>query len=154
MRFLYRRLGDRDQAEDLAQESFIRLLADRPRSPRAWLFSVALNLARDAERREKRRSQRLVILGSDDVEPAESGPEAAILNAEVAAHVKSALDCLSDRDRNILTLREEGLSYKEIAGVIGVSPTSVGPLLNRAQKRFLIQFDQQGKGTIDVQTSG
>jgi RNA polymerase sigma factor (sigma-70 family) len=154
VRFLYRRLGDRDQAEDLAQESFIRLLADRPRSPRAWLFSVALNLARDVERQEKRRSQRLVILGADDVESPGSGPEAAMVQVEVAAHVKSALSRLSERDRNILTLREEGLSYKEIAGVIGVSPTSMGPLLNRAQKRFLIQFDQQGKGKIDVQTSG
>ena len=77
-----------------------------------------------------------------------------MVQAEVAAHVKAALDRLSERDRNILTLREEGLSYKEIAGVIGVSPTSMGPLLNRAQKRFLIQFDQQGKGKIDVQTSG
>jgi RNA polymerase sigma-70 factor (ECF subfamily) len=154
VRFLYRRLGDRDQAEDLAQESFIRLLADRPRSPRAWLYSVALNLARDVERREKRRSQRLVILSADEAEPSDSGPEAAMAREEVAAHVRSALERLSERDRNILTLREEGLSYKEIAGVIGVSPTSMGPLLNRAQKRFLIQFEQQGKGTIDVETSG
>jgi RNA polymerase sigma-70 factor (ECF subfamily) len=156
VRFLYRRLGDRDQAEDLAQESFIRLLANRPRAPRAWLYSVALNLARDAERAESRRSRRLIVLrGSDDEATSEPGPEAHMMSAEIAARVREALDCLSGRDRNLLTLREEGLSYREIAGVLGVSPTSIGPLLNRAQRRFLTHFDHKGKETIDdVETSG
>ncbi|MBI4513121.1 MAG: hypothetical protein HY702_03335 [Gemmatimonadetes bacterium] len=56
VRFLYRRLGDRDQAEELAQEAFVRLIERRPRGPRAWLYAVAANLARDAARADVRRA--------------------------------------------------------------------------------------------------
>ena len=48
--YLHGRLGDRDLAEDLAQEAFVRLLDKPPRAPDAWLYVVAGNLARDAQR--------------------------------------------------------------------------------------------------------
>ena len=47
VRFLYRRVWDADRAQDLAQEVFMRAMAHRPEKPRAWLFAVAANLARD-----------------------------------------------------------------------------------------------------------
>ncbi|HEX5438025.1 MAG TPA: TonB-dependent receptor [Gemmatimonadaceae bacterium] len=50
VQFLYGRLGDRDQAEDIAQEAFVRMYEHSPRHPRAWLHVVAANLARDAMR--------------------------------------------------------------------------------------------------------
>lgn len=58
VRFLYRRLGDPDRAEELAQEAFVRLLERRPRRPDAWLYAVAANLARDAARSDARRARR------------------------------------------------------------------------------------------------
>ena len=47
VRMLYRRVGDRDRAEDLAQETFARAVAAPPNNPRPWLFAVALNLVRE-----------------------------------------------------------------------------------------------------------
>ena len=48
VRMLYRRTGDRDRAEDLAQETFARAVSAPPDNPRPWLFAVALNLVREA----------------------------------------------------------------------------------------------------------
>ena len=55
VRMLYRRTGDRDRAEDLAQETFARAVAAPPNNPRPWLFAVALNLVREDGRRAATR---------------------------------------------------------------------------------------------------
>ena len=60
VRMLYRRVGDRDRAEDLAQETFARAVAAPPNNPRPWLFAVALNLVREDGRRAVTRGRRLV----------------------------------------------------------------------------------------------
>ena len=52
------------------------------------------------------------------------------------ASVRRALDGLAPRDRELLLMREEGFSYREIGGAVGVSASSVGTLIARAQKRF------------------
>ncbi len=142
VRFLYRRLGDRDQAEDLAQEAFIRLLQRQPENPRAYLFATALNLVRDAMRGEARRTRHMRVLATERLGSVEPSPENRVLSNETAQEVRSALSRLSDRDHTLPLLWEEGFSYKDIATLINVSPTSVGPLLARAQKRFLKQYDQ------------
>ena len=58
VRFLYRKIWDADRAEDLAQEVFIRAMAHQPDKPRAWIFAVAANLARDEARAAWREQQR------------------------------------------------------------------------------------------------
>ncbi len=50
VRFLYRKVWDAQRAEDLAQETFVRALRHDPEKPRAWVFTVASNLARDEAR--------------------------------------------------------------------------------------------------------
>jgi len=60
--YLHGRLGDRDLAEDLAQEAFVRLIDKPPRAPDSWLYVVAGNLARDAQRGELRRSRHLAVV--------------------------------------------------------------------------------------------
>ena len=55
VRFLYRKVWDADSAEDLAQEVFVRAMRHRPEKPRAWVFAVAANLARDEARSAIRR---------------------------------------------------------------------------------------------------
>ena len=65
VRMLYRRTGDRDQAEDLAQETFARAVAAPPRNPRPWMFAVALNLVREDGRRSVRQGRRLELLRSE-----------------------------------------------------------------------------------------
>lgn len=141
VRFLYRHLGDQDQAEDLAQEAFVRLLTERPRKPRAWLFTVALNLARDAARGETRRSRHLQLLAAGHGEGLTPSPEEELVGRERKAAVRRTLGRLSERDRTLLLLWEEKVPYRQIAAELQVAPSSVGPLLARAQRRFLKNFD-------------
>ncbi|NIP58155.1 MAG: RNA polymerase subunit sigma, partial [Gemmatimonadetes bacterium] len=59
VRFLHRKVWDEERARDLAQEAFVRALREEPDRPRAWLFTVASNLARDEARHEIRRRRNL-----------------------------------------------------------------------------------------------
>jgi RNA polymerase sigma-70 factor (ECF subfamily) len=140
VRYLSRRLGDRDLAEDLAQEAFVRLLAHQPPAPEAWLFRVATNLANDAARGDLRRTRRLQLLSHG--ERTESAPPADrhVLQAETAAQVQRGLALLSERDRALLLFHEEGMSYRELAATVGVNPSSIAPLLARARARFLRHY--------------
>jgi RNA polymerase sigma-70 factor (ECF subfamily) len=139
--YLHGRLGDRDLAEDLAQEAFVRLLDKPPREPDAWLYVVAGNLARDAQRSEGRRARHLSILDASGQLAAAADPtpgaDAAMCSAEESALVRDTLALLPARDATLLVMRADGASYREIAAAIGVAPTSIGPLLARAQQRFI-----------------
>jgi RNA polymerase sigma-70 factor, ECF subfamily len=142
-RYLHRLTGSVDTAEDLAQESFVRLLA-RPLpedQARRWLFTVATNLVRDGARTAKTRQR---LLAATPV-----GPSAPPLQDETAerkqtvAAVRAALECLAERDRMLLLMREEGFRYDEIAEAVGVAPGSVGTLIARAAKRFAEVYRKQ-----------
>src|SRR5216684_7596922 len=67
VRFLYRKVWDAERAEDLAQEVFVRALSHRPEKPRAWVFAVAANLARDEARAAVRRRRHLTLLKGDPI---------------------------------------------------------------------------------------
>src|SRR6185295_16685639 len=63
VRFLTRQLGDRDAAEEIAQETFVRALAQETiASERSWIFAVAMNLVRDEGRKAVRRQKRLALM--------------------------------------------------------------------------------------------
>jgi RNA polymerase sigma-70 factor (ECF subfamily) len=153
VRFLYERLGDRDQAEDLAQEAFIRLLDRGAHTPDAWLYVVASNLARDAARGELRRDRRLRLLTSESSAASAPSIERAMMRREEVAEVNAALDAISERDRTLLLLRADGVRYREIAGVVGVAVTSVAPLLARAQRRFIRAFETRTTRADDTRAS-
>lgn len=134
-RYVHRWTRDRDAAEDVVQETFVRyLLSTVPESEaRPWLFRVASNLLRDDRRRYLRRRRLGLKWASGRTEMPESNePDRAIETARVG----DALRSLEERDRMMLLMREEGCSYHEIAEVVGVAPTSVGTLLARALRRF------------------
>ncbi len=147
VRYLARRLGDRDLAEELAQETFLRAMRHGPVArERAWLFTVATNLVRDEARRGARERQRLSLLkGELDA----AGPrEPDVLAAERAedalreqALARRAVDALAERDRMALLLREEGLDYHEIAATLGLSVGSVGTTLSRARRRLVEVYE-------------
>jgi RNA polymerase sigma factor (sigma-70 family) len=137
-RYCVRLTGDGDAAEDLVQEAFVRLL-DRQveggrEGIRAWLFKVATHLVRDRVRVERNRARLLeknpVLPGGVDA------PDRALERDERVRAVRRALEFLDERDRTLLLLREEGFTYQELAGIIGVQPASVGTLLARARRRF------------------
>jgi RNA polymerase sigma factor (sigma-70 family) len=128
LRHLVYLTGDRHLAEDLAQETFSRLLETGDiglRSPRAWLRKVGSNLAynrfRDDARREERERR------------AETPVESRL---EDVVDVRAALETLDARDRAVLLLRHAGFAYAEIAEVVGLRASSVGTTLARAQRRF------------------
>lgn len=135
-RYLQRLTGDPDQADDLAQEAFTRLLQHPlpEKEARPWLFTVATNLVRDSARKSSRRERLLAIYRPMPAQP--ESAESRLNRRERIERVRQALDQLRPRDRQLLLMREEGFTYDEMAVAVGVSPTSVGTLLARALKRF------------------
>lgn len=148
-RYLLRLTGDPDLAEDLAQESFVRLLNhDLPEAEiRPWIFAVATNLVRDSARTRERR-RRLI---QEHGQPRTHAPPADewVERAERIESVREALGKLSERDRKLLLLREEGFKYAEIAELIGVVPGSVGTLVARALRRFAAAYSAGGAAGKD-----
>src|SRR3954469_4113689 len=83
VRYLTRRLGDRDWAEEIAQETFVRALRQSNlQNERAWLFAVATNLVRDEARKDARRRRHLELLTEEA--KAESVVEPPITDLERA----------------------------------------------------------------------
>jgi len=145
VRVLRARLGDADQAEDIAQEAFVRLLDARPQDPKAWLFAVASNLATDHTRVARGRARHLALISDELGGRAASEPEDTLLHAEEMERVRQALAALPERDRTLLLLHHEGFRYREIAEQLGLAAASVGSLLTRAQRRFARSYETLGE---------
>ncbi|MBI2955253.1 MAG: sigma-70 family RNA polymerase sigma factor [Chloroflexi bacterium] len=147
---LYRMLGSREEAEEQAQEAFLRLAGDsvirRPQDEvLSWLRRVALNLGHNAlrsRRRELFRLERNARLEAPLDRGSRADPEASALRSEEIARVRHALAALSSRHQACLILRHSGLSYKEIAAVVGVAPGSIGTLLARAEESFRVHYEE------------
>lgn len=144
VRFLTRRLGDRDSAEEIAQETFVRALRQETiTSERSWLFAVASNLVRDEARRDARERKRLELMKAHaDADSAAAQPEPTSMErAEEQALARQAIEMLAERDRDALLMREEGLGYEEIAEALGLSLASVGTTLSRARRRLMEAYE-------------
>jgi RNA polymerase sigma-70 factor, ECF subfamily len=143
VRYLTRRLGDRDWAEEVAQETFLRAVKQESIvSERSWLFAVATNLVRDEARRDIRRRRRLELLREQARAEESVDPEPLILErAQEPVLARKALDMLTERDREALLMREEGLDYTEIANALELSIASVGTTLSRARRRLVEAYE-------------
>ena len=139
VRMLYRRTGDRDRAEEIAQETFARAVVAPPRNPRPWLFAVALNLVREEGRTAVRQARKLVLFKAEQPDRTAT-PEDELDRSERIAGVRAALDALSDRDREALLLKAEGFSYDEIAATLGLARGAVGTTLARARQRLILAY--------------
>lgn len=148
VRFLYRKVWDAERAHDLAQETFLRCLRDRAANAqpmgnaRAFVFTVANNLARDEARSVIRRKKHLTLLKSE----AETATPPVIAEETIEqerkqAAVETALALLSDRDREILLLWDAGLTYQDIAAQTGLSIGAIGTTLSRARRRLVEAFE-------------
>jgi RNA polymerase sigma-70 factor (ECF subfamily) len=136
VRMLYRRMGDRDRAEEIAQEVFARAVVAPPRNPRPWLFAVALNLLREEGRKATRQGRRLTLYKAEQPE-ATPGPDEELDRGERITRVRAALDSLTERDREALLLKAEGFSYEEIAATLGLARGAIGTTLARARRRLV-----------------
>jgi RNA polymerase sigma-70 factor (ECF subfamily) len=138
VRFLHRKVWDLERARDLAQEVFVRALRFEPENPRAWLFTVAANLARDEARTVLRRKKHLALLRTETEDQSRiPGPDESLAAEEERTQVQAALDTLSERDQEVLLLWDAGLSYREIADVTELAAGAVGTTLARARRRLV-----------------
>jgi RNA polymerase sigma-70 factor, ECF subfamily len=125
-RLCIRMTGDEHRGEDLAQDGFARVFANRhqfddTRRFSTWLWRIALNLCYAEGRSNSRRRQPPVPLQTDDVNAADSGPHERAVESERAALVREALSRLPESHRAVVVLREyEGLKFREIADVLDV----------------------------------
>lgn len=148
VRFLHRQVWDEERAHDLAQEAFARALSHEPENPRAWVFRIAANLARDEARMVVRRKKHLTLLRSE-AEAAEgetATPADQFEKEDREAQVRRALEALTDRDREVLLLWDAGLDYAEIAAQTGLAAGAIGTTLSRARKRLVESYESlEGK---------
>src|SRR4051812_13485386 len=99
VRYLTRRLGDRDWAEEVAQETFVRALRqDTIVNERAWLFAVATNLVRDEARKDIRRRRHLSMLAEESRDEFVESEQTALERAQETALARKAIDALAERD--------------------------------------------------------
>ena len=136
LRYVRRLAGDADLAEDIVQESFIRLMKRDPEDRanlRSWLFVTATNLVRD-ERRHGRRARELRRQHQPLLTPSrlQSDPLRAAQNAELRTRLSEALASLNQRERAAILMREEGFAHREIAEALDTTTGTIGTLLARA----------------------
>jgi len=141
-RILQRMVGDPSEAEDLALETFFRLYQRYPPSEAefnigGWLYRVATNLGLHSIRGWKRRERYETTAGKFTMEETpESHPGEILDKKEEHRFVRMALARMNEQRSQLLILRHAGMSYKEIAETLGLAPTSIGPLLLRAEREF------------------
>ena len=131
-------LGSDAEAEDLAQQVFIRIWKSAPRyRPTAkfttWLFRITRNLVFN----ELRRKRHFVDQADEMPEPAErrdQEPDKVLMEGELQSAIQNAIDQLPESQRLAIILRRyEGMAYEEIAAVMGTTVPAVKSILFRAR---------------------
>lgn len=136
--FLIHMLGSREEAEDLTQDTMIKVYRQagryRPEGKfKSWLFRIAGNLARSRLRRRKILRWVDYDKTAYDKATKEPGPQTNLEARETAAAVTSAIAALPERQRQALLLhRYEGMKYQEIADAMGTTLPGVESLIQRA----------------------
>ncbi len=160
---------NRELAEDLTQDVFLRVFRARQRYVAGakfstWLFTIANNVAKNSHRSRSRRKE-VHVAGSDtgamSVNPLEQMAEAAsglmparrLDKAERAEMVQLAMETLNERQRMAVLLSKfEGMSYADIAEAMDMSTSAIKSLLTRARtnlKTVLQPYIDQGSGVED-----
>jgi RNA polymerase sigma-70 factor (ECF subfamily) len=151
LNFIYRTIGDRDRAEDLVQEVFIRVYRhlhrfDRSKKFSTWVYTIASNLAKN-ELRNRSRSPLVLfqtIQGSSDeedrpvqFEDTTARPDDMYRKRHLRELVEQTVSQLPEHHRQVFVLRElEGKLYEEIAEITDCNLGTVKSRLNRARSAF------------------
>src|ERR671938_1511320 len=151
LNFIYRTIGDREKAEDLVQEVFIRVYRhihrfDATKRFSTWIYTIASNLAKNELRNRSRNPlvlfQTIKKNWQDEDRPlqfedASSRPDDLYRKRHLRELVESSVDQLPEHHRQVFVLRElEGKSYEEIAEITGCNLGTVKSRLNRARNNF------------------
>jgi len=160
--FLYRYVGDFRTAEDLAQETFMRVFKkikeyNHTAKFSTWLYTIASNLAKDEFKRRVRHPAKSMDWSSGGgadttrevpqlkADTTASVPEVRLEHDEVRAAVNHALKLLEEHDREILLLKDvQGLSYEEIAQVLNLPMGTVKSRISRARLAFKEVWKKMG----------
>ncbi len=149
--YIYRMVKHRQEAEDLAQETFVRVFSKLKRYDHAyefstWIYRIALNVCRDFFRRKKFFffSLQNPVGEEEESEFADfiaqesfSDPDGVILNQELKLEIEKAILRLPVKFREIIVLRHiDGLSYEEIANVTSLPIGTVKTYIYRARKKL------------------
>ena len=134
-------LGGTEQAKDIVQEVLLKLCRQRWRDVEghldSWLFRVTRNQALDALRKEKRMS---LFEKTETMETLASVGEIAAAETRKSETIRSLLELveqLPGRDKEIVTLKfQQGLSYREISDVTGLTVSNLGYVLHHALKEL------------------
>jgi RNA polymerase sigma-70 factor (ECF subfamily) len=137
---IFRLVGEKAAAEDLALETFWQLYRNPPTTGEnlnGWLYRVAVNLGLNALRARKRRNHYEEEAGSlTHAAHRDSEPEREVERAERRREVRTVIARMKPRSAKLLVLRHSGLSYKELAAALKLKPSSVGKMLARAEDEF------------------
>jgi RNA polymerase sigma factor (sigma-70 family) len=145
-RYLDRLTGDPDLAADVAQETFVKLYqrGSLPHEPAAWLVTVAMNLFRNVHTTRKRRVRLLEVAPEASTFADRSvAPARDPRSHDLERRVRHVLDAMPERERQMLLLRAEGYSYREIAEALELQESSVGTLLARAKRAFRDLYEDE-----------
>jgi RNA polymerase sigma factor (sigma-70 family) len=160
-RRMRRFVGSKADADDAVQEAFLRGLesADAVRTPRAFLYTAARNIAVDSHRREQcARKAALGDLALSSVQSSEASAESEILVEERARVLREAVEQLSPQCRAVFALKVfHGHSYKEIAASLGISVKTVENHVARGLREthqyVRRRFEERGSGAPDKEGS-
>lgn len=151
LNFIYRTIGDRDRAEDLVQETFVRVYRhlhrfDPTKKFSTWIYTIASNLAKNELRNRSRNPMVLfqAIKKNWDAdhrplqwEDSTYSPDDLFRKRQLREQVEKAVSELPEHHRVVFVLREmEGKTYEEISDITGVTLGTVKSRLNRARNRF------------------
>jgi RNA polymerase sigma factor (sigma-70 family) len=138
-------------AEDVTQEVFLRLYRNLDSTPgedllRAWLLRVTLNVARNTIRGSTRSMVRDNEYHKESVETGfyVDAPEEDYERKIAIEEARRALDKIKEPMRSCLLLKQQGLSYKEIATTLSIKETNVGSLVARGRKEFARVYGKIG----------
>ncbi|KAA3610631.1 MAG: RNA polymerase subunit sigma-24 [Calditrichaeota bacterium] len=154
LNFVFRFLNNREQAEDVVQETFLRVYRKRHAYKQVakfstWIYTIAGNLARTELRKRKRRklfSLSDIGMEEKDYEIAsdEFNPEKYTNTVMYEAIIQREIDSLSAKFREVIVLRDiQGLAYEEIAEIINVPLGTVKSRVNRARLRLQEKLKKQ-----------
>lgn len=152
----YRMMGNREDAEDQAQEVFLKIYRgisdlDDPTTLTTWIYRITMNTCLDALRKERRGGRMQPLFGSDQDEGEKSiyqdqhtpTPEETVLSSEIRRCLEETLGQLDPSSRAILVLRDvEDRPYDEIAKVLGIGLSAVKMRIHRTRLAFRQLLDR------------
>ena len=153
--FAYRLMGNREDAEDLLQESYFKAykyfhqLRETSKF-KEWVFQITANQFRNQIKKKKRERTYFV----DDFTAVDTKPQVSTLNPDnlyenidLSDKVRSAIDNLHPKMKTALVLFElQGFNIEEVAGILGISPGTVKSRLHYARKRLKDELMKTGHG--------